>query len=130
MLRAHMARLRSPRRCAPSRAKRSSRALTLVLSPAHLLLTSLKQSAICYMRMKTYSTREAAKKLGLHLVTIQAYIAAGKIPAPALLRVGAGKLRIWTDEGAGAIQKTEVEKEEVKPQPNGQRPVLKTPNAP
>jgi excisionase family DNA binding protein len=48
--------------------------------------------------MKTYSTREAAKKLGLHLVTVQAYIAAGKIPAPALLRAGAGKLRIWTEE--------------------------------
>ena len=48
--------------------------------------------------MRRYSTREAAKKLGLHLVTIQTYIAEGKITAPPLLQVGGGKLRIWTDE--------------------------------
>lgn len=48
--------------------------------------------------MKQYSTREAAQRLGLHLVTLQMYIAAGKIPVPALLQVGKGKLRIWTDE--------------------------------
>lgn len=48
--------------------------------------------------MKQYSTREAAEKLGLHLVTLQMYIAAGKIPAPPLLTAGKGKLRIWTDE--------------------------------
>ena len=48
--------------------------------------------------MKQYSTREAAQKLGLHLVTLQMYMAAGKIPAPPLLKVGKGKLRIWTDK--------------------------------
>jgi excisionase family DNA binding protein len=48
--------------------------------------------------MKQYSTREAAKMLGLHLVTIQTYIAEGKIPAPPLLDVGGNKLRIWTDQ--------------------------------
>jgi excisionase family DNA binding protein len=48
--------------------------------------------------MKQYSTREVAEKLGLHLVTIQTYIAEGKIPAPPLLKVGKGKLRIWTEE--------------------------------
>ena len=47
--------------------------------------------------MKQYSTREVARKLGLHLITIQKYIATGKIPAPPLLQVGRGKLRIWTD---------------------------------
>jgi excisionase family DNA binding protein len=48
--------------------------------------------------MKQYSTREAAKMLGLHLVTIQTYIAEGKIPAPPLLDVGGNKLRIWTEQ--------------------------------
>jgi transposase len=48
--------------------------------------------------MNQYSTREVAKKLGLHLVTLQTYIAEKKIPAPPLLRVGKGKLRIWTDQ--------------------------------
>ena len=47
--------------------------------------------------MKQYSTREAAKKLGLSLLSIQRYIAAGKIPAPPVLNVGGGKLRIWTE---------------------------------
>jgi len=47
--------------------------------------------------MKKYSTREAAKKLGLSLLSIQRYIAAGKIPAPPVLNVGGGKLRIWTE---------------------------------
>lgn len=55
--------------------------------------------------MKQYSTREAAKKLGLTLLTIQRYIAAGKIPAPSLLNVGGGKLRIWTDEDIEAVRK-------------------------
>jgi excisionase family DNA binding protein len=49
--------------------------------------------------MKQYSTREAAKKLGLHLITVQTYIAAGKIPAPPLSQsIGGGKVRIWTDQ--------------------------------
>jgi excisionase family DNA binding protein len=48
--------------------------------------------------MKEYSTREAAKKLGLSLLTIQRYIAAGKIPVPPVRRLGGGKFRIWTDE--------------------------------
>ena len=62
------------------------------------LLFSIEHSAICHKQMKQYSTREVAEKLGLHLVTIQTYIAEGKIPAPPLLKVGKGKLRIWTDE--------------------------------
>src|SRR5262249_15825068 len=48
--------------------------------------------------MKQYSTREAAKKLGLTLLTVQRYIVAKKIPSPPLLNVGGGKVRIWTDE--------------------------------
>ena len=48
--------------------------------------------------MKQYSTREVAKKLGLSLLSIQRYIAAGKIPVPPVLNVGGGKLRIWTDQ--------------------------------
>jgi len=49
--------------------------------------------------MKQYSTREAARKLGLHLITIQKYIAAGKIPVPPLsMSVGGGKVRVWDDQ--------------------------------
>ena len=56
--------------------------------------------------MKQYSTREAAKKLGLHLITIQKYIAAGKIPVPPMsMSIGGGKVRIWTDEDIEKVKK-------------------------
>ena len=48
--------------------------------------------------MIKHSTREAAKKLGLSLLTIQRYIAAGKIPVPPVRRLGGGKFRVWTDQ--------------------------------
>ncbi len=47
--------------------------------------------------MDEYSTREAARKLGIHLVTLQSYIADGKIPAPSIVRVGGVQVRLWTD---------------------------------
>ena len=48
--------------------------------------------------MKQYSTREAAKKLGLDVKSIQRYIKAGKITPPPLQVLGGGKFRVWTDE--------------------------------
>ena len=57
--------------------------------------------------MKQYSTREAAKKLGLALITIQKYIAAGKIPVPPLaVSIGGGKVRIWTDEDIERVRES------------------------
>jgi len=53
--------------------------------------------------MNRYSSREVAKKAKLHLGTLQRYIAEGKIPAPPLLQVGAGKLRIWSDDDVGKV---------------------------
>jgi excisionase family DNA binding protein len=53
----------------------------------------------------SYSTREAAKKLGLHLITIQKYIAAGKIPVPPMsMSIGGGKVRIWTDQDVEKVK--------------------------
>jgi excisionase family DNA binding protein len=48
--------------------------------------------------MDKYSTRSAAKQLGIHVVTLQRYIAAKKIPAPKAVRVGGSIVRAWTDE--------------------------------
>jgi predicted DNA-binding transcriptional regulator AlpA len=48
--------------------------------------------------MKTFSTREAAKKLGLHPTTLADYIADGKVPAPTVLKVGTASLHAWTEE--------------------------------
>jgi len=46
--------------------------------------------------MKACSSREAAKKLGISLMTLQRYIAGDKITAPRLQKVGAVKMRLWT----------------------------------
>jgi len=47
--------------------------------------------------MSSYSTREAAEKLGLSLITLKRYIAAKKIPLPPITRVGGVRVRLWTE---------------------------------
>jgi len=44
-----------------------------------------------------YTTREAAKKLGRTILTIQRHIAAGTIDAPKLVEVGTVKVRLWSE---------------------------------
>ena len=76
--------------------------------------------------MTEYSTRQAAQKLGLSLITLQRYIAKKKIPVPALRRVGAGKFRIWTSPDIEKVRKilpslkngrkTRYQKHKTKPQ--------------
>ena len=46
--------------------------------------------------MKALSTREAAKKLGVHLITLQRHASAGTVPAPAMQSIGGVKVRLWT----------------------------------
>lgn len=48
--------------------------------------------------MSAYSTRQAAEKLGISLISLQRYIAQKKVPVPAITKVGGGKLRIWTEQ--------------------------------
>lgn len=55
--------------------------------------------------MNEYSTRQVAQKLGLSLITVQRYLADGKIPAPEVRVVGGGKLRIWTDADIERVRK-------------------------
>jgi predicted DNA-binding transcriptional regulator AlpA len=47
--------------------------------------------------MKTFSTSQAAKKLGLQVGTLARYIAVGKLPAPTILKVGTASLHAWTE---------------------------------
>jgi hypothetical protein len=44
-----------------------------------------------------YSTREAAKKLGRTILTLQRHITAGTIKARPLIEVGTVKVRLWSD---------------------------------
>ncbi len=48
--------------------------------------------------MKIYSSRDAAKKLDISLMTLQRYIADGNwIKAPKVKQLGSVKARLWTD---------------------------------
>ena len=46
--------------------------------------------------MKSYSTREAADKLGIALVTLQGHVKKGTFPVPPLAKVGGISVRLWS----------------------------------
>src|SRR5262249_38958146 len=48
--------------------------------------------------MKILSTREAAKRLGIHFTTLAHYIANGKLPAPTVTQIGNRPVHAWTEE--------------------------------
>ena len=55
--------------------------------------------------MKGLSTREAAQKLGIHLITLQRHVSAGTVHAPAMQRVGGVKVRLWTSRDVEKARK-------------------------
>ena len=55
--------------------------------------------------MKGYSTREAAQKLGISLVSLNRYIAARKIPMPPVTKVGGVRVRLWTEADIERVRK-------------------------
>ena len=48
--------------------------------------------------MASYSTREAAKLLGVSMATINRYIVAETIPVPPVTKVGGVTVRLWSDK--------------------------------
>jgi hypothetical protein len=52
-----------------------------------------------------YSTQQAAKKLGIDARSLNRYIAAKKVPAPPMTRVGGVKVRLWADQDIEQIRK-------------------------
>jgi excisionase family DNA binding protein len=48
------------------------------------------------MSAKTYTTRQAARQIGVSRQTLQAWIAAGEINAPEAIGVGKAMLRLWS----------------------------------
>ena len=56
--------------------------------------------------MNGYSTREAAQRLGLSLISLKRYVAAGKIPTPSLSKVGGVSVRLWSDEDIQRVKET------------------------
>jgi len=48
--------------------------------------------------MKNFSTRQAAKRLGLAHSTLSHYIETGKVPAPKSITSGGTTVHIWSEE--------------------------------
>jgi hypothetical protein len=52
-----------------------------------------------------YSTREAAEKLGIALVTLQKHVAKASFVVPPLVNVGGVRVRLWTDSDIALARK-------------------------
>jgi len=59
-----------------------------------------------------YSTREAAKKLGVTILTLQRHVSAKTVPAPKLQQVGGVTVRLW---GESDIEKARKVLATIKP---------------
>jgi predicted DNA-binding transcriptional regulator AlpA len=56
--------------------------------------------------MKAFSTREAAKKLGLHHATLARYLKAKKVPAPTtVVYLGETRVYAWRDADIERVRK-------------------------
>jgi predicted DNA-binding transcriptional regulator AlpA len=55
--------------------------------------------------MKEFSTRQAAKKLGITQATLSRYVAAGKVPTPKVVSVGTFRVHSWSEEEVEQLRK-------------------------
>jgi excisionase family DNA binding protein len=55
--------------------------------------------------MVSFSTRDAAKQLGVTATTLSRYIAAKKIPAPKTVRTGGITVHLWTERDIERVRK-------------------------
>jgi len=55
--------------------------------------------------MKQYSTPEAARKLGIHPITLHRWVAKGRFTAPKNQRIGGVVVRLWTDRDVERVRK-------------------------
>jgi hypothetical protein len=56
-------------------------------------------------RKQLKSTRDAAKELGIHAITLQRYISAKKVPAPEIQLVGRIEVRLWSQKDIDRVRK-------------------------
>ena len=71
----------------------------LFASPSLFSLTSGRTSHIVNsdFQMKNYTSREAARKLGITPAALSKYIKAKKVPAPKTVQLGRLKVQSWTE---------------------------------
>ncbi len=51
------------------------------------------------------STRDAAKKLGVTLLTLQRHVSAKTVKAPPLVKIGGVSVRLWSDRDIESARK-------------------------
>jgi predicted DNA-binding transcriptional regulator AlpA len=54
--------------------------------------------------MKTYSTRQAAQKLGISFPTLNRYIGDKKIAVPPVTELGTARVRVWREEDIETVR--------------------------
>ena len=70
---------------------------TNLLPLCNFYLTDHEAICMVQYRMKTFSTQEAAKRLGITGATLSRYISAGKVPLPNSFTSGGMTIHLWTD---------------------------------
>jgi predicted DNA-binding transcriptional regulator AlpA len=55
--------------------------------------------------MNRFSTREAAKKLGISHDTLANYIEVGKVPKPETVKAGKRNIHLWTEDEIEHVRK-------------------------
>jgi hypothetical protein len=55
--------------------------------------------------MANYSTPEAARKCGIHHITLQRWVSEMRFKAPKLQRIGSIAVRLWTDRDIERVKK-------------------------
>jgi predicted site-specific integrase-resolvase len=55
--------------------------------------------------MKALSTPEVAEAIGVHTITLERWLATGKIDGPKRLHVGGRVVRLWTDDDVKRLRK-------------------------
>lgn len=59
---------------------------------------------------RTYTTREAAEKAGMHQLTLQRLVSAGKIAAPPLRKFQGGvSVRLWSERDIERVRRYRAE---------------------
>lgn len=76
---------------------------SVLIGPGTFLLTINNAIGIVYLRSK-YTTSEAAKIVGIHLATLQRWIARGKVKAPKPTLIGAVGYRLWSQDDIAELR--------------------------
>jgi excisionase family DNA binding protein len=59
--------------------------------------------------MENLSTLEVARKVGISRVTLERWLASGKVPAPKTIRFGKNEFRNWTERDVERVRKFKQE---------------------